>query len=508
MLLRGYTNVKQKISDNFIYYIILFIYSFTLLFFCSQFSYLFGDFNIWPDINIYYTIGKGLWFDKIPYKDLFDHKGPLIFFLYGLGYILTPDSFQGMFVIEGLFLFISLFVVFSLSSLFLNKILSLATACIYATCIFSFTAFGGSAEEFILTLMLISLYFLIKFFKENKVKHPPIYMFIHGIMLTAAFLIKLNLVVFWFFPILFILIHLLCKKEYKLFLVNSIFLLLGILSIVLPIIIFFITNNAFSEFIHSYFVVNFLYGNSNSSSLTELLERVIIINYKLLKSHFLCSLFFIISLFSIVFYKSFFNKAGRVSILFSILFMLYTVFYSKFFLEYYFIACLVYVPLGIISFFIFFTKLKLRNNVVITLVSIIILVSLATSIKSKNLFGNSISSLFNRNFNWGFISEFSEVIENDNNNSLICIGIDYSIDVFTKAKIVPTEKYFFIPNIYPDRYPIIYDTQLEYIKSHSVNFIIMKDNYHEKARFYNVILESGYLPTATSEGFTLYKYSK
>ena len=59
--------------------IIIFIFSFLLMFFCTRSSPLYR-FNGWCDINAYYTMGKGLFNGKIIYKELFDHKGPLLYF--------------------------------------------------------------------------------------------------------------------------------------------------------------------------------------------------------------------------------------------------------------------------------------------------------------------------------------------------------------------------------------------------------------------------------------------
>ena len=47
--------------------------------------------NFWTDSNLYFTIGRGMTRGLMPYRDLFDHKGPLIFLLYALGALLEFD---------------------------------------------------------------------------------------------------------------------------------------------------------------------------------------------------------------------------------------------------------------------------------------------------------------------------------------------------------------------------------------------------------------------------------
>lgn len=51
------------------------------------------------DQQIYGTIGQGLLNGKELYTDLWDHKGPLIFIWYALGYAISPDSKLGLLIL-------------------------------------------------------------------------------------------------------------------------------------------------------------------------------------------------------------------------------------------------------------------------------------------------------------------------------------------------------------------------------------------------------------------------
>lgn len=48
------------------------------LFSRSSFLYPMND---WEDANCYFTVGKSILFGKVPYHDLIDHKGPMLFFI-------------------------------------------------------------------------------------------------------------------------------------------------------------------------------------------------------------------------------------------------------------------------------------------------------------------------------------------------------------------------------------------------------------------------------------------
>lgn len=52
------------------------------------------------------TIGK-LWYDgKVPFIDVFDHKGPLIFFIDMLGYYIGGGQKFGIVIIQVIFIFL------------------------------------------------------------------------------------------------------------------------------------------------------------------------------------------------------------------------------------------------------------------------------------------------------------------------------------------------------------------------------------------------------------------
>src|SRR5512139_1241248 len=50
----------------------------------------------------------------IPYRDVWDHKPPLIYFVDALGLTLTPDSLWGVWLLESVFVFFTLFFIYKL----------------------------------------------------------------------------------------------------------------------------------------------------------------------------------------------------------------------------------------------------------------------------------------------------------------------------------------------------------------------------------------------------------
>ena len=75
--------------------------SFAVLTVCSKNSFLY-PMNDWVDVNCFFTVGRGITHGLVPYRDLYDQKGPLLYFVYALAALISEHGFFGVFVIEAL----------------------------------------------------------------------------------------------------------------------------------------------------------------------------------------------------------------------------------------------------------------------------------------------------------------------------------------------------------------------------------------------------------------------
>ena len=128
------------------------------LLFASTASPLYAA-NFWTDTNVYFTIGRGLRAGLMPYRDLFDHKGPLLYALYGLAALISERGFLGVFLLETASLAALLRLAQGLAEehgerrwrILVPPLLALAACCSRA-----FDQ-GGSAEEFCLPALMLGL---------------------------------------------------------------------------------------------------------------------------------------------------------------------------------------------------------------------------------------------------------------------------------------------------------------------------------------------------------------
>ncbi len=144
--------------------------SFAVLAVCSKNSFLY-PMNDWVDVNCFFTVGRGMTHGLVPYQDLYDQKGPLLYSIYALAALISEQSFLGVFVIETLLFALFLHVGGRLAELLSEKPCSfwLTTVGLGLGIPLS-PAFshGGSAEEFFLPVFAGALYIVLKAMRERR----------------------------------------------------------------------------------------------------------------------------------------------------------------------------------------------------------------------------------------------------------------------------------------------------------------------------------------------------
>ena len=99
-------------------YILLSISVYVILLIISPDSYLHYPFSQ-LDSACFFTAGKAIMNGMIPYVDFADSKGPLLWLIYGLGYILSNHDYIGVFWLSWIsFSVFDIFGIISTSKLF------------------------------------------------------------------------------------------------------------------------------------------------------------------------------------------------------------------------------------------------------------------------------------------------------------------------------------------------------------------------------------------------------
>ena len=246
-----------------IYFLICLISFLILYIFSTSTSSLYGNY-FEDDSAIFIVMGKAIKQGLIPYKDVFDHKGPILFFIQALGQYLSEGR-NGIFFLQFIMLSFTNILFFETSKKFCNPSKSIATLLI-GLCFFGlFMEEGNLSEELSLPFIATCLYIAITWIKSENLFDKKIYLysFLYGINFSIIAFIRLNNAAPICGLILGITIIFISKKEYKKLLKCILSFLLGILVILLPIILYFLKHNALFEMLDATFLFNFKYINTN-----------------------------------------------------------------------------------------------------------------------------------------------------------------------------------------------------------------------------------------------------
>ena len=232
---------------------------------CSASSPLY-PLNDWVDANCFFTVGKSMLFGKIPYRDLYEQKGPLLYVLYAMAYPVSHTSFLGVWIFEiaaaWLFLLRADEVIRTICGARSIPAILLTTAFVY-TC----PAFlrGGSAEEFCLPLLMLPLCVGTEMLLNGRELRTAEALRI-GLGAGAVLWIKysmLGLYPAWF---VFLAVVMIRRGQGRQLLRAFLAIVAGALLSTAPILLYFVINDALSDLWTAYIVNNiFTYGKSSSA---------------------------------------------------------------------------------------------------------------------------------------------------------------------------------------------------------------------------------------------------
>ncbi len=249
---------EQHIDKRSMLFLLIMVFGAVTI--CSKSSPLY-PLNNWDDANCFFTVGKSIANGRVLYQDIFEQKGPLLYFLYSGAYMISHNSFFGAYLLEILtgwcFVMLSaktMLLFCDKKSLFLLPVLAL-TVC-------AAPAFeqGGSAEEICLPLLMYSVYIGAKTIVYDKPVRKREWLVI-GITSGAVLWIKFTLLGYYFGFGLFMLFYYALNRWGKELVYFLTFLLMGELIISVPVFLYFMAHNALAYLFEVYFYCNiFLYS--------------------------------------------------------------------------------------------------------------------------------------------------------------------------------------------------------------------------------------------------------
>lgn len=461
--------IKKILSKKYYFYCLLL--SFLVLLFTSKNSFLY-IFNDWVDVNAFFTVGKSMFNGVVPYRDLFEQKGLILYFIYGIGYLLFHKGFYGVFILEVISFSFFLYYIHKTLSLYLNKKYSLIILPILTFLITTSLAFvhGGSCEEFCLPFFGVSLYYYFKHFKVSKLTNKEV--IINGIMAGIIMMMKYTSLGFWIGFGLFIFIDYLRNKEIKNAFKFCLWFIIGMLIPVLLCFIYLLLNNALMDYIDCYFIFNMTKYNSgvNISFIRNIRELINGAYGSLLKNGIiLTTLISLVPIFIFNISKERNSKYFRFSLLGILGMTTLVLFWGLKFMTYYLLPIYVFLTIAFLSIFILLSRFldKFLNKkylfIIVIFINVLFVFLSYNNANYKSMIGSSKKDFFQ--------FKYADYINKYKNPTLLNMGF-LDGGLYTTTGIIPNTRFFEVQNIDYSVYPDNIDDMKDNVMNKRVKFIL------------------------------------
>ncbi|MCR5100455.1 MAG: hypothetical protein K6B41_03765 [Butyrivibrio sp.] len=235
-----------------------FLCSLAILLFTSRSSLLFQC-NNWDDANSYFSMGKGMMNGLVIYRDLYDQKGPYLYLMYGIAYLISHKTFFGVFIFEVIAATVFLFIAGKFIEKKSNKKIAFLLVPVIGAGVYSSWSFyyGGAAEEFCLPLIALSFYYLDEILHEeiSEKRYRRIFSIV-GILAGIIFQVKYTMEGYFFAWFVIAIIWIIWKKRDAFFVrMGFRFLAFSIIPSI-PWLLYFVVTGSLDDWFRCYIYNN------------------------------------------------------------------------------------------------------------------------------------------------------------------------------------------------------------------------------------------------------------
>ena len=218
----------------------------------------------YTDSSVFKTVVLMMERGHMPYRDSFDHKGPLLYILNWLGNRIA--SYRGIWVIEMIFFTVTFYMLYKIARLSCGRIASVVTFFTASTLLFPYFEGGNFTEEYAMPCIAVAIYVFLDYFLSGYISKKRL--IASGMCCGAVLMLRPNMVSVWVVYCLAITIVMLCKKEVKEWGGFVMWFLTGVVAVILPIVIWLLVRNDLSYCVRDYILFNMKYSSSEGGRAT------------------------------------------------------------------------------------------------------------------------------------------------------------------------------------------------------------------------------------------------
>lgn len=210
------------------------------------------------DSGVFSYIGWRILNGEIPYRDVWDHKPPLIYYLNAMGQMLSPGSQWGIWIIQCIFLLVAAYLGFQIIKKTFGVWVATFTLFSWMLTVNFIMPGGNFTEEYALPFQFLCLYLI---YSGNQFPISNHKSFLYGVLFATIFFFKQTNIGIGIAIVIYFLLISIRKQDFRALLKVLINILFGFLTITGVICIYFLINGAISDFWEEVFHFNFVYTN-------------------------------------------------------------------------------------------------------------------------------------------------------------------------------------------------------------------------------------------------------
>ncbi len=212
------------------------------------------------DPGVFLYVGWRILNGELPYRDVWDHKPPLIFYINALGQFFVRESRWGVWALELLSLFFASYIGFRIIKGALGRSSAIFSLFYWLLTLVFVIRWGNLTEEFALPLQFACLWVV---YKSDQKKFSFWHNFGLGILIALSFFIKQTTIGIGCAIILYLLIDRISHRRFFQLLKEIFVIFIGFLFITTIIFMFFAFQGILGDFWKAAFEYNFVYVNTN-----------------------------------------------------------------------------------------------------------------------------------------------------------------------------------------------------------------------------------------------------
>lgn len=476
--------------------------------------------NPWNDANCFFTLGRGIIHGLVPYKDLYEQKGPLLYFVYALAALISDRSFAGAWLIECVMA--SLFAVFSWKTVklfadpprFTIALMPLLIGITYSLKMFNY---GGNAEELCFPLLTVAFYLGVRSMINGDGIPSNREALICGLITAALFWIKYTFIGFMGGFCIYILAVTIRLKDFARLWSLIWRFIAGFVILTVPILLYFVATGSLKYLWEAYFYNVVAYHTPSADVSGPAYMPVIKYIYNPIRGLFLTSrkypvfgIMMVLSLVSLFFIGKKVLKKTSFFFVITYVFTIGIVFMRPLVVYYYayitaYCFCLALIPmvkgLDLVS-----KAFKESPRFMKGLISFLLMAcSVVAVLQNKNMY------LIFKSRDYLAQYRFAEVINQTPDAKILTYDIMDS-GFYTAAGLLPHNRYYCYLAMEKD-FPDILEEQDRLIKEGYFDYIVTTDRFESTWDNYELIRQEydshvDYYGIKSLTGFNLYKLKK